>query len=181
MLPAQLTIIKAVTVSALSLQLVQTNLLAESNSNANIALSNRLQGAVNASILSNLSSTLPQQWNGIIASPLDEGNVRLFSPSSNDRSHLWNDTYVSAFNISMRPRPSPGLIVPDFPKGWKFGCDQKFGTGLNPSSCFEAWTFIPPIDEIITFGPRGRAYDVELPKRYLSCALHILPISFISC
>ena len=180
MLPAQLAIFKAVAVSALSLQLVQPNLLAESNSNANIALSNRLQEAVNASILSNLSSTLPQQWNGIIALPFDQSNVRLLSPSSNDRSNLWNDTYVSTLNISTR---GPGLILPDFPKGWKFGCDQTLGTGLKSVSCLEAWSFIPLVARKITFGPRDTAstYDVELPKRYLSCTLHILPIHFVSC
>ena len=180
MLPAQLAIFQAVTVSALSLQLVQPNSLAEVYANANIALSNRLQGAVNASTLSNLSSTLPQQWNGIIALPLDQSNVRLLSPSSNDRSNLWNDTYVSTLNISTG---GPGLNLPDFPKGWKFGCDKTLGIGLNSGSCLEAWRFIPFVEREITFGPRDTAgtYDVGLPKRYLSCTLHILPMHSVSC
>ena len=180
MLLAQLAILQAVAVSALSLQLVQPNSLAEAYSNANIALSNRLQEAVNASILSNLSSTLPQQWNGIIALPLDQSNARLLSPSSNERSNLWNDTYESALNISTR---GPGLVLPDFPKGWKFGCDKTLGIGLNSVSCLEAWRLIPFFDKEITIGPRDTAitYDVELPKRYLSSTLHILPMHFVSC
>ena len=180
MLAAQLAIFKAVAVSALSLQLVEPNLLAETNSNANIALSNRLQEAVNASIQSNLSSILPQQWNGIIALPLDQSNVRSLSPSSIYRSNLWNDTYVSTLNVSTE---GSGLILPDFPKGWKFGCDQSLGTGLNSVSCLEAWRFIPLVARKITFGPRDTAstYDVELPKRYLSCMLHILPMHYASC
>ena len=180
MLPAQLAIFKAVAVSALSLQLVQPNLLAESNLNANTALSDRRQGAVDASFLSNLSSTLPQRWNGIIGLPPDQSNVRLLPPSSNDPSNLWNDTYVSTLNISTR---GPGLILPDFPKGWKFGCDQTLGTGLNSVSCLEAWRFIPLVARTISFGSRHTAskYDVELPKRYLSCTLHILPMHFVSC
>ena len=180
MLPAQLAIFQAITVSALSLQLVQPNPLAEVYSNANIAVSNRLQGAVNASILSNLSNTLSQQWNGIIALPLDQSNVRLLTPSSNDRSNMWNDTDVSTLNISTR---GPGLVLPDFPKGWKFGCDKTLGIGLNSVSCLEAWSFLPLVDAKITFGPRGTAstYDVGLPKRYLSSTLHILPMHFLSC
>ena len=180
MLLAQLAIIKAAAVSALSLQLVQPNLLTESNLNTDIAPSNRRQGAVNASTLSNLSSTLSQQWNGIIALPLNESNVRLLSPSSNDWANVWNDTYVTALNVSTG---GPGLILPDFPKGWKYGCDQTLGTGLNYLSCFEAWGFIPLAKRDISFGPRGTAstYDVELPKRYLSCTLHILPMHFLSC
>ncbi|KAM0794089.1 hypothetical protein BDR22DRAFT_895497 [Usnea florida] len=167
MLPAQLAIFRAAAVSALSLQLVQPNLLTDSNSIPDIAVSNRRQGAVDASFPSNLSSTLPQQWNGIIALPINESNARLLSPSSNDRANVWNDTYVSALNVSTG---GPGLILPDFPKGWKYGCDQTLGTGLNSLSCFEAWGFIPLAKRDISFGPRGPAstYDVKLPKRYLS-------------
>lgn len=179
--------IKAVTASALSLQLIQPMIPAETDSTAEFALPNGLQAAVNASILSSSSSALPQQWNGIIALPLDELSVSLSSHSSNEPSQLWNDTYISTINASAGPRPRPGPRpapdLPPLPRGWRIWCSGRLGTGLNPSSCLEAWTFIPAIERIVSFGPRDAAhtYDVMLPKRYLSCTLGHSPVPSVPC
>lgn len=57
---------------------------------------------------------------------------------------------------------------------------DRFGRGLNPHSCLNAWSRIPPIDRELTFGPRRKIdsdpmFDVYLPKRYLSCESMCMP------
>lgn len=168
MLPVQLALLKSITISALGLQLIRPILPAQPNSAADVALPNGLRAAANASHLSNSSSTMPRQWDGTIALSLHEFNTSLPSPSSNDPSQLWNDTYISTFNIAAAPRPAADL--PPLPRGWRIVCSTGLGTGISPSSCLEAWTLLPITKRILSFGPRDAAntYDVGLPKRYLS-------------
>ena len=53
------------------------------------------------------------------------------------------------------------------------GCNgHRFGRDLNLRSCLEAYDYIPKgMTQELSFGERdeGRSYDIELPKRYLSC------------
>lgn len=185
MLPFQLTLLKATTVSALSLQLVRPMLPAESNSTANFALPNGLQAAANASPLLTSSNNIPHQWDGTIALPPEGLTRSLSSTSSSDPSQLWNDTYISAFNTSAGPRPRPGPRpapdLPPLPRGWGIACTGRYGIGMNPSSCLEAWSLLPPIERTLSFGPRNAAntYDVGLPKRYLSCMLQYPPMPLV--
>ena len=178
MLPIQLTLLKAITISALGIQLARPIVPAEPNSDANLALPNGPQRTVNTSLLSNSSINLSRQWDGTIAVPFNEPNISIPFPSSTDPSHLFNDTYMRTLSISTGARSAilPHHLPP-WPKGWNYKCIQKLGTGMNPSSCLDAWTFLPPIEREVSFGPRSAAtrYDVGLPRRYLSCTLKGLP------
>ena len=173
MLTVLLTLLNAMTISALGLQLIQPTLPAESNSIAT------LQAAANASPLFNSSSNIRQQWDGTIELPLNELNISLSSSSSAGPPQLRNDTYISMFNIPAGPRPKPGPgprpapDLPPLPSGWSVMCKSRLGTGISAQSCLDAWTLLPPIERIMNFGPRSAAsnYDVGLPKRYLSCML----------
>ena len=173
MLIVRLPLLHAVTISALSLQLLQPNLPAESNSIAALTLPNDLQAAANASSQLNSSGTIPQQWDGTLELPLNELNVSLSFPSPDVSSRLQNDTYISMFNVSAGPKPRPGPDLPPLPRGWNVLCNARLGTGMSPKSCLEAWTLLPPIERIVSFGPRNAetTYDVGLPKRYQSCTL----------
>ena len=189
MLLSSLTLLKGITVSALSLQIVQPISPAKSKSNDDFALPNGLGVAANVSLISNFSNTIPQQWDGTIALPLNELNISHSSPLSNDSSELWNDTYISLLNTSAgpRPRPRPGprpaLDLPPLPRGWGVSCDGRYGTGMKSSSCLEAWALVPPVERELSFGPRDAAntYDVGLPKRYQSCTLACSPMTLVPC
>lgn len=171
MLSFQVALLKTIAASVLSVQLVRPTLPAGSTSSPHLAPPNQLQTAANASLKSDSSSAIPSEWDGTIALPLTVLNISLSPPSSNDPSPLLNDTYISTFNISAKPQPPPEL--PPLPRGWGLHCSKALGTSINPSSCLEAWTLIPPIERTISFGPRNAAdkYDVGLPKRYQSCTL----------
>ncbi len=184
MLPVQLVLLKTIAVSALSLQLVHPLLPAESNSTSNLALPNGLRAAADAPPVFNSSSSVPGHWDGTIKLPLNVPNIPLSTPTSNNLSPSWNDTYLSTFNVSTgpqpqpEPKPAPGL--PPLPPGWRVVCNGKLGTGLKLSSCLEAQTLFPTVERTVSFGPRNAAntYDVGLPKRYLSCTLRRSPMSF---
>lgn len=181
MLSVQLALLKAIASSALSLQLVQPIIPAESIRNPSFATPKELQAAANASLRSALPSTIPPEWDGTIALPLNVLNISLHSPPSNDPSPLWNDTYISTLNISAGPRPAPSL--PPLPHGWALRCSARMGSNINPSSCLEAWALIPPIERTLSFGPRDgtNTYDVMLPKRYQSCTLRHSPMPLVPC
>lgn len=185
MLPIQLALLKAMTTSALSLQLSQPIVPAELNSGANFARPNGLQTTVNTSLISKSSDNSSQQWDGIIGVLLNETHISIPFPSSNDLSQRWNDTLISTPSISTDARSPISLLhLPPWPQGWDYKCSQLLGTSLNPSSCLNAWTFLPPIEREVTFGPRssGNTYDVGLPTRYLSCTFKGLPKSLLlSC
>lgn len=185
MLPIQLALLKAITTSALSLQLSQPIVPAELNSGANFARPNGPQTTVNTSMISESSGNLSRQWDGTIAVALNETNILISLPSSTDLSQRWNDTLISTPSISTEARhPISLLHLPPWPKGWKYQCNQLLGTNMNPSSCLDAWTFLPPIERKVTFGPRssGNIYDVGLPRRYLSCTFIGMPKSLLlSC
>ena len=158
MVHIHLALIKATTVSALSLQLSQP-------------LEQDL-ASTNASLLTNSSGVLTGQWDGTIALPFNEPNRTVSYPLSNDISQSENSTYIFTFNKSSVSRPD----LPPPPSGWQYICSERLGTGMNPSSCLDAWTLIPPIERPISFGPRTatNTYDVGLPRRYLSCMLRCL-------
>lgn len=180
MLLVRFPLLNAITISALSLQLLQPNFPAESNSIAALTLPNDLQNAANATPQFNSSGTIPRQWDGTIELPLNELNISLSFPSSDGSSQLQNDTHISMFNVSAGPKPGPGPRpapdLPPLPQGWNILCDSRLGTGMSSPSCLEAWTFLPPIERIVSFGPRNAetTYDVGLPKRYQSCTLRNL-------
>ena len=171
MLPVQLALIRIIAASALSLQLDRPTWPAGSTSSLHLARPNQVQTAANASLTSSPSGAIPSEWDGTIALPSDVLNISLSSSSSNGPSPLLNDTYISSFNISAKLPPPPNL--PPSPRGWGLFCSRSPGTSMNPSSCIEAWTLIPPIERTLSFGPRNAAekYDVGLPKRYQSCTL----------
>lgn len=177
MLPVQLSVLKAIAISTLALQLIQPLSPPESSTTAHLTLPDGPQAVANVSLLSKSSSAIPAQWDGTIALPFPERNISLSSPTSNDAPRLLNDTYLSTFNISKGSRsrlgPSSTRDLPPLPSGWSIGCNRGLGTDMISSSCLDAWLLIPPIEEILTFGPRNTAnkYDVSLPKRYLSCTL----------
>ena len=53
----------------------------------------------------------------------------------------------------------------------RYHCDgPRFGHDLNTGSCLQAWTSMPILTQQLSFGDRedDDAYDVGLPKRYLS-------------
>ena len=177
MLLILLAVSKAITISALGLQLAQPIVPPEPISGANLALSNRPQGTVNASLLSNSSNTISQHWDGTIALPLNGFNTSISFPLLSDLSQLWNDTPALKPNtstVSENPIRPPDL--PPWPQGWAWTCKPLQGIDINPSSCLEAWTLLPPIERTVSFGPRsaGNTYDVGLPQRYLSCTLRPL-------
>lgn len=169
MLPVQLTLLKAITTSALTLQLIQPNVPAESNVTAGLALPNGPPAAASAFLSFNLSNATPQQWDGTIALPLNELNMSLSSPSPDDPYQLWNNTYISTVNISTGPRPRPPDLPP-LPRGWVSRCSQSGDTDIKLSSCLAAWALFPYSERTFSFGPRNASstYDVGLPKRYLS-------------
>lgn len=177
MLIVSLSLLNAITISAISLQLLQPSLPAESNSPAVYALPNESRLAAKASSQFNSSDAIPQQWDGTIELPLNELNISLAFSLSDGPFDLQNDTYISVFNVSAGTRPKPGPRpapdLPPLPRGWNIICDGRLGTGMSPTSCLEAWTLVPPIEKIVSFGPRNpeNTYDVGLPKRYLSCML----------
>lgn len=181
MLSVQLALLKAIAFSALSLQLVRPILPAESIRSPSFATPKELQAAANASLRSALSSTIPPEWDGTIALPLNVLDISLHSPPLNDPSPLWNDTYISTVNISAGPRPEPSL--PPLPRGWALRCSASMGSNINPSSCLEAWALIPPVERTLSFGPRDgtNTYDVMLPKRYQSCTLRHSPMPLVPC
>lgn len=181
MLSIQLALLKGITISAISLQLNQPIVAAGSNPTADLALSSWLKGKVNASTLSDSSGSLSPHWDGTIEVPLNEPNISISFLPSDDPTQVWNDTYSFTPNISTVSRPprrAPGL--PPRPYGWEIRCSDKLGTGMNPSSCLDAWKFLPAIDRKVSFGPRSAAntYDVGLPRRYLSCTLRGLTYVF---
>lgn len=104
-------------------------------------------------------------------------SLSLLSPSSNWVAGPWNETFVAKLNVTAGPRPMPPL--PPLPPTWYTCNGTILGFDLNPSSCLQAWTLIPPIERELSFGPRNiippvpPGYiprpDVGLPKRYLSC------------
>lgn len=177
MLIVRLPLLNAVTISALSLQLLRPNLPAGSNSIAALTLPNDLQVAANASSQFNSSGTIPQQWDGTIELPLIELNLSPPFPSSDGSSRLQNNTHISMYNVSAGPKPDPvprpAPDLPPLPHGWNVVCNPRLGTGISPRSCLEAWALLPPIERIVSFGPRNaeNTYDVGLPKRYQSCTL----------
>lgn len=189
MLTIYLSLINAVPISALGLHFLQPILPAESNSTTAFALPNDPLAAVNASHLLNSSGIVPQQWDGTIELPLNELNTSLSFPLLNGPSHLQSDADISTYNASAGPRPKPGPgprpapDLPPLPRGWNIVCDGRLGTGMSPPSCLEAWTFLPPIETIVSFGPRNaeNAYDVGLPKRYLSCMLRNPSLLSFAC
>ena len=163
MLSIQLALLKGITISAISLQLNQPIVPAGSNPTADLA-----------SPLSDTSGSLSPHWDGTIEVPLNEPNISISFLPSDDPIQVWNDTYSFTPNISTVSRPprrAHGL--PPRPYGWQVRCSDKLGTGMNPSSCLDAWKFLPAIDREVSFGPRSAAttYDVGLPRRYLSCTL----------
>lgn len=106
----------------------------------------------------------------------ETANLSLLSPPSARVAGAWNETPISAFNASGGPRPAPPH--PLFRPGSCVCNGTLFGRGLNPSSCLQAWTLIPPLEREQSFGPRfpapippGSSFrpDVTLPRRYLSC------------
>ena len=169
MLPVQLTLLKAITTSALTLQLVQPNVPAESNVTAGLALPNGPPAAASAFLSFNLSNATPQQWDGTIALPLNGLDMSLSSPSLDGQSQLWNNTYISTVNISTGPRPRPP-DVPPLPREWIIRCSQSGDTDIKLSSCLAAWASFPSSERTFSFGPRSASstYAVGLPKRYLS-------------
>ena len=172
MLSIQLALLEGITISAISLQLTQPIVPAGSNSTTDLVLPSWPDGKVNASPLSDSSGTLSRHWDGTIEVPLDEPNISISSLPSDDPTQFWNDTYSLTPNISTVSRPPRrAAALPPLPNGWRVVCSEKLGTGMNPSSCLDAWTLLPPIDRKVSFGPRGAAstYDVGLPRRYLSC------------
>lgn len=185
MLPIQLALLKAITTSALSLQFSQPIVPAEPNTGANFARPNGLQTTVNTSLTSEPSGVSSGQWDGTIAVPLNETNISISFPSLTDLPQRWNDTLISTPSVSTEARHSISLLhLPPWPSGWDYKCSQSLGTSMNPSSCLDAWAFLPPIEREVTFGLRssGNIYDVGLPKRYLSCTFRTLPKSLmLSC
>ena len=172
MLSIQLALLKGITISAISLQLTQPIVPAGSNPTADLALPSLPKGKVNASPLSDTSGSLSPHWDGTIEVPFNEPNISISFLPSDDLTQVWNDTYSLTPNISTVSRPprrAHGL--PPLPYGWEVRCSEKLGSGMNPSSCLDAWKFVPPIDRKVSFGPRSAAntYDVGLPRRYLSC------------
>ena len=178
MLPIQLAIFKAVTISALSLQLTQPITPSNPESGANLSLPNAPQGTVNTSLLSDSLGSSSREWDGTLALPLNEPNTSISYLVSTESSQTWKDTSILTPNIYTGPRgPVRPPDLPPFPKDWTFRCSDKLGTNLNPSSCLDAWTLLPSIESKVSFGPRGASntYDVGLPRRYLSCTLPGIP------
>ena len=178
MLPIQLTILKAITISALSLQLNQPINPSKPESDANLSLPSALHRTLNASLLPDSLGTSSPVWDGTLALPFNEPNISISFPLSTESSQSWNDTSIDMPNISTRP---PGPVgQPDIhplPKDWRYKCSDRLGANMNPSSCLDAWTLLPAIESKISFGPRSASntYDVGLPKRYLSCTLPRIP------
>ena len=178
MLSIQLTIVKAITISALSLQQPQPINPANPESGANLSLPYAPQGTVNASLQSDSLGTSSREWDGTLALPLNESNTSMSYPLSTESSQSFNDTSILTPNIYTGPRGPVGPPdLPPFPKDWRFKCSDKLGANMNPSSCLDAWTLLPAIESKISFGPRSasKAYDVELPRRFLSCTLPGIP------
>ena len=159
MLHICIVLTKAITISALTLQLSQPISQAKSNSTTNLALPNGPQEPVDDSVLSNLSDALTLIRDGTIALPTNEPYTSIPYPPSSDPSQSLNTTSISTFNT-----------LPPLPSDWQISCSEKLGTDMRPGSCLDAWTFMLPIEKEVSFGPRSAAetYDVELPRRFLS-------------
>ena len=174
MLPIQLAIFKAITISALSLQLNQPITPSRTESDANLSVPSALQGTVNASLLPDALGSSSPVWDGTLALPFNEPNISISYPLSTESSQ----SSIQRPNIYTRP---PGPVgQPDLhplPKDWKYKCSDRLGANMNPSSCLDAWALLPAIENKISFGPRStsKSYDVGLPKRFLSCALPVIP------
>ena len=178
MLPIQLTVFKAITISALSVQLTQPITPSNPESGANLSLTNAPQGAVNASLLSDSLGSSSREWDGTLALPLNEPNASISYPLSNESSQSWNDASIQTPNVYTRPQDPVGRPdLPPFPNDWGFKCIDRLGTNMNPSSCLEAWTLLPALQNTVSFGPRSasKTYDVGLPRRFLSCTLSGIP------
>lgn len=149
-------------VSALTLPFPASIAFANLSSPLSFNHSNEPRAKENPSALFFSSSKDSEQWSRTISPTLDFANIP-FSPFSE-----WNNTFISAFNVSVGPHPIP----PPSPRECRYRCNgARLGTNLNPSSCLQAWTLIPPLERTLSFGPRGKPtiYDVGLPRRYLSC------------
>ena len=174
MLPIQLAIFKAITISALSVQLSQPITPSDSESGANLSLPNTPQGTVNASLLPDSLGSSTREWDGTLALPLNEPNTSLSYPLSTESSQVWNDASIQTTDISSGPRGPVGRPdLPPFPEDWGYKCSDKLGENMNPSSCLDAWTLLPAIERKVSFGSRSasKTYDVGLPRRFLSCTL----------
>ena len=182
MLPIQLAIFKAITISALSLQLPQPINPPNPESGANLSLPNAPQETVNASLLSDSLASSSREWDGTLVLPLKEPNTSISYPFSTDSSQSFNDTSILTSNVYTGPRGPVGPPdLPPFPKDWTFQCSDRLGVNVNPSSCLDAWTLLPAIESKLSFGPRSpsNTYDVGLPRRFLSCTLSGIPTSLL--
>ena len=178
MLPIQLVIFKAITISALSLPVNQPKNQSKPESDANLSLPNADQGTVHASLLSDSLGSPSREWDGTLALPLNESNTSISYFVSTKSSQSLNDTSILTPNIYTGPRGPVGPPdLPPFPKDWTYRCSDRLGTNINPSSCLDAWTLLPSIESTISFGPRSvlNTYDVGLPTRFLSCTLPGIP------
>ena len=159
MLPVQIALLKAATISALSLQLSQPIVPAGLDSAINLASSS--------------GYVLAGQTDGTIALPPSGPDKTFPYLSNNDSSQAPNDGYISALNVStISGLPSP-LLLPPLPGGWRVLCDGIHGTDMNYSSCQEAWTYFPVYDKSVRYRSRKTAsrIDIGLPKRYISSTL----------
>lgn len=171
MLPIQLVIFKAITISALNIQLTQPISPSNPVLGANISLPTAPQGTVNASLLPASFGNSSREWDGTLALPLNEPNTSISYPLSTESSQSWRDTSIQTPNIYTGPVGPPDL--PPFPTDWVYKCSGRLGVNMNPSSCLDAWTLLPAIEHKVSFGPRSasKTYDVGLPRRFLSCTL----------
>ena len=179
MLPIQLVLFKAITISALSLPANQPKPQLKPESDANLSLPNAHQGTVNASLLSDSLGSSSREWDGTLELPLNEPKTSASYFLSTKSSQSRNDTSILTPNIYTGPRGPVGPPdLPPFPKDWTYKCSDRLGVNINPSSCLDAWTLLPTIERKISFGPRSvsNPYDVGLPTRFLSCTLPGVPL-----
>ena len=155
----KIALLKAATISALSLQLSQPIVPAVSDSAINLPSPN---GYVSAG-----------QTDGTIALPPNGPDKSFPYLSNNDSSQASNGVYISALNVStLSGLPNP-LLLPPLPGGWRVLCDDIHGTDMNYSSCREAWTYFPVSDKQVRYRSRKTAsrVDIGLPRRYISSTL----------
>ena len=170
MLLFRLALLSSSVVSAATVQLPQSIVPDRPSSPLPSLLSRGFQWTANVSLLSSLWSNVSEQWDQTIVSAPNATQIQLLLTSSNCASGLWNETFIPGLHVS-----AGAHAMPPPPRPVRYTCNAElFGTDLNPASCLQAWTLIPPLERELSFGPRfiGRVatdYDVRLPRRYLSC------------
>lgn len=180
MLPFALTLLATFRVSALALQLVQPTVPTSINPFPPSTISDGVQETINTSLLFLLSTVFSDQRYSTIALPLNSSDTSIWFSSLGGRYSSSNETFHWPLNVSAGPRPilgpRPLPPLPHPPRGWRYWCGgARYGTDLNGPSCLEAWSWIPPVERTLSFGPRNpdpggmTTFDVGLPKRYLSC------------